>query len=389
MNATLPIDIRLVTSLRDIPAQDWDALHQHRHPFLCHAWLTSLEDAGLLTWETGWEPRYLLAWHGPHLRGALPMYLKQHSFGEFVYDWAWARLAEQLQTPYYPKLVVTTPFSPVGGPRLLVHPTLEPDAASRVASLLVRQARDLVDGRTIHGLHLLFLPEAEALQLGQQGWLTRVAHQYHWHNQGYRDFDHFLERFRSHRRKEIRRERRRVEEAGARVRALWGHEVTSAELDLVFAFYHDTCQRYMGGNRYLNRRFFQLVHERMPGQLRVLLAENAAGDVIAGTFNLQSDEAMWGRYWGCREDIPLLHFETCYYRMIELAIADGVQRIEPGAGGDHKFARGFEAVATWSAHWLHDPQMMQVLRTHLRQERAWELHELEHLARHSALKDTP
>jgi hypothetical protein len=383
-STTLSIEVR--RSLADIEPAAWDALVRPFNPFMAHAWLRSLEVCGLVDGDTGWIPQYLTVWDGNELRGALPGFVKLHSYGEFVYDWAWANLAERIGEPYYPKLVVGSPFSPVAGPRILVDQSLAPNVRSAVYDALVEQAMSVVDERQATGLHFLFVPEADHDRLRELGLLTRVAHQYHWRNKGYTDFEDFLSSFKSKRRREIRRERRIVRDAGYTVETLSGGEMTPELIEKVYDFYADTTDRYMGGHRYLSREFFHMVTRKMPGHVRVFLARDPLGEVVAGTFNMQSEDTIYGRYWGSSGDVPFLHFETCYYSMIEYACEHGIQVIEPGAGGDHKYSRGFEPVATYSAHHMASPRMTMILEKHLQKEREYVTREIDAMLEHSPLR---
>ena len=388
-SSRLTLRIEIARTLSGIRAEQWDALTDG-NPFVSWAWLEAMERAGCVDGTTGWVSHHLLAWEGVRLVGAIPAYLKFHSYGEFVYDWAWANLADRLGEPYYPKLIAASPFSPVTGPRVLVSPALlsEPMRYHAVFHALLEQARSAVDERRCTGLHVLFPDEAQHQLIEPSGarWLTRVAHQYHWHNRGYRDFEDFLEPFRSHRRKEIRRERRIVRDAGFTVEAVSGSDITEEMIDQVYAFYSDTTDRYMGGHRYLSRQFFGLVHERMPEAIVLFLARNRESEVVAGTFNMRSQDRLFGRYWGSTVEAPYLHFETCFYAMIDYACAHGYKVIEPGAGGDHKYARGFEPVRTWSTHYMASPRMHMVLAQHLAREREFVSREIDAMVEHSPLR---
>lgn len=388
MNNASPdqLQLEICRSLADIDPAHWDALIHPFNPFVAHAWLHSLEACGLVDGQTGWVPQYVTARKNGRLVGALPLYVKFHSYGEFVYDWAWANLADRLGEKYYPKLVVGTPFSPVAGPRILVHPDLDEPVARAVWEAMVSQVSAVVDERQAMGVHFLFLPESDCNALAERGMLTRVAHQYHWRNKGYRDFEDFLSSFKSKRRREIRRERRIVRDAGYEVESLSGSELTSDIVDCIFDFYADTTDRYMGGHRYLSRKFFHMVVARMPEHVRVFLARDRQGEIVAGTFNLQTDHTLYGRYWGARADAPYLHFETCYYAMIEFACAHDIHVIEPGAGGDHKYSRGFEPVPTWSAHHMASPRMTAILQKHLQKEREYVTREIDAMLEHSPLR---
>lgn len=360
------VDVSIVDAIDTIPAADWDALVPDGNPFVRHAWLRAMEATGCASAQEGWLPQHLTARIDGALVGAVPLYVKGNSYGEYVYDWAWADLAARMGVRYYPKVIAASPFSPVSGRRLLVGDDPRADA---VRAALVHALGTLGENDGLSGVHVLFCPEDEARALEEGGFVLRKAHQYHWHNDGYADFDDFLSRFRSKRRREIRRERRRVAEAGFRVDVVRGEDATVEQMDDAFAFYASTCERYVWGRQYLNRAFFEEVRSTMPERIRLFFAHDDDGRCVAGTFNLASDTRLFGRYWGARVEVPHLHFETCYYRMIEVAIEEGFEAIEPGAGGDHKYARGFEPVTTWSAHRLADPSFAHVIQRFLARER--------------------
>lgn len=362
--------IELVEDLSGVERDAWDALVGVESPFVEWAWLRALEETGCVSPDRGWLARHVLARdESGALLGAMPMYIKGNSFGEFVYDWAWADLAMRLGQAYYPKTIVASPFSPVAGPRLLVSHGASAERRGWIRDALVRTALTVCEQDGVTGLHVLFATEDEVDWLARRSFFKRIAFQYHWHNDGYADFDDFLARFQSKRRREIRRERRQVHGAGYTVVTRSGDELTERDLDDAFRFYASTCERYVWGRQYLERSFFTRYHELAPNRLRVFFAQDASGEVVAGTFNLDAGGRLFGRYWGSDVDVPLLHFETCYYAMISWAIEHGYQAIEPGAGGDHKYSRGFEPVRTFSAHHLFDPRLEQLLRRHVAMER--------------------
>jgi predicted N-acyltransferase len=359
---TSALTLALHEGVREVDAADWNRLAGGANPFMEHAWLAAMESSGAVGPGTGWAPWVVAARDASgRLVGAVPLYAKSHSFGEYIYDWAWADLAARIGTRYYPKLIVASPFSPVTGPRVLVAPDLDERTADTVFDALVDAMLDVCRQNEVAGLHLLFITEDVAARLAARGFIVRHAHQYHWRNEGYATFDDFLDRFRSKRRREIRRERRRLAEQGYRVDPVRGTELSTADLDHIFDFYASTCARHAWGRQYLDRSFFHEVHRTMPERIVVMLARDAKGDVIAGTFNLRAGDRLFGRYWGASEDVPFLHFETCYYRTIEYAIDEGIAVVEPGAGGDHKFVRGFEPVTMYSAHWIADPRLRGIL----------------------------
>lgn len=359
LDAQQTLELAVVSGALAIDPDAWDRLAGD-NPFVRHAWLAAMERSGAVDPDRGWAPHFVTAREPDGtLVGAVPLYLKGHSFGEYVYDWAWADLAQRVGVEYYPKLIAASPFSPVTGPRLLVDPDAEDP--TRIEDALVSASIRFAATHGVHGVHLLFLTADVAKRMGDQGLIVRQAHQYHWRNEGYATFDDFLARFRSKRRREVRRERRRLAEAGYTVTPVEGANLTDADVEALFGFYASTCERYMWGRQYLDRPFFEEVRATMPENIVAMLARDADGELVAGTFNLRTKDRLFGRYWGCDRDVPFLHFETCYYRTIEYAIAEGIQVVEPGAGGDHKYARGFNPETMYSAHWLADARLAQIL----------------------------
>jgi predicted N-acyltransferase len=367
--------------------EEWNTLVGDGSPFIEWAWLRAMETSGAVDADRGWMPQILTARSAGQLVGAVPLYLKGHSYGEYVYDWAWADVARRMGRSYYPKLIAASPFTPVTGPRVLTHPELDQDASSALFSTLVSTVLKACTDNEIHGAHFLFVAPSVAEELGESGLIIRQAHQYHWKNHGYASFDEFLGRFRSKRRREIRRERRRLTEAGFRVDPVPGTELTEAEMDDVFRFYSSTCEKYMRGRQYLDRGFFAEIHRTMPERILAMLARDSDGKTVAGAFCLKKDDRLYGRYWGCDEDVRFLHFETCFYRPIEYAIENGLSTMEPGAGGDHKFVRGFEPVTMYSAHWLLDPTVGAVLAQAADHESRMVDETVEHLTQASPIRD--
>lgn len=362
------IDVTAAAGVADVGAEDWDRLASGAPPVVEHAFLASLEEAGCVGAGTGWTPVPLVARSGGRVVGAAPAYLKTHSMGEFVYDWAWADAAARAGVAYYPKLVLAAPFSPVAGPRLLTSPDLSAAERDRVRRALLSAAADLARDRGAHGLHLLFPTEAERDLAVSSGLFRRMALQFHWQNEGYADFEGFLARFRSRRRKEIRRERRLVRDAGVEVRSFTGGEIEDSFRDPAWRFYTSTVDRHVYGRRYLNPRFFELLWARFRHRLQMTLAFRD-GAAVGGTLNLEKDRRRYGRYWGAGDEVPYLHFEVCAYAAIEDCIARGVEVFEAGAGGgDHKYGRGFLPVPTWSAHVHAHPGLHAALAAFARRE---------------------
>ena len=334
------------------------------NPFISHAFLSALEDSGCVSGRTGWAPAHVLVEDpSDRLVGAAPCYVKSHSLGEYVFDHGWAEAYAHAGGRYYPKLQVSVPFTPVTGPRLLVRPG---DHAAEARSALVAGLRALRGQTKASSIHLTFLPEEDRNALAGQGFLARSGQQFHWFNESYGSFEDFLAALASRKRKVIRRERRDALARGVTVEWLTGRDITEAHWDTFFAFYMDTGSRKWG-SPYLNRTFFSMVAERMGERILLVMAKRA-GRYIAGAINFFGDSALYGRNWGCIEDHPFLHFELCYYQAIDFAIARGLKRVEAGAQGEHKLARGYRPVTTWSAHELADPALKRAVADYLERE---------------------
>lgn len=338
----------LAQTVAGLPAADWDGLGAGAGPFTCHAFLAALETTGCVGPDSGWRPLpAVLRDADDHLLGAAPLYLKSHSHGEFVFDWLWADASERAGLPWYPKLLVAAPVTPVTGPRLLAG-----DDADRRREL-ADHLRGLCDRMQLSSAHVNFCTDADARALRADGWLERFDWQYHWHNPGYRDFDDFLDPLRSKPRKNIRRERRKVHEAGWTFRWIGGDRASEADLDHAWAFYRNTFMLY--GNRpTLNRAFFGRIATDMGDALQLCFAVRN-GETRAGAVFWRDDCALYGRYWGSHDDHPDVHFETCYYQGIDYCLRHGLKRFEPGAQGKHKIRRGFLPVKTRSFHYIRHP----------------------------------
>lgn len=372
----MTLRIEACTDLGLIDPAAWDAVVGEGCPFFEYAFLHGLALTGCVGGDTGWSPRYVLAWRGAELVGALPLFRKDNSEGEFIFDWAWADAAHRAHLPYYPKLVVAAPFSPVGGRRFLVLP----GEGDEVRAALIAGAREAARREPATGLHWLFVTPEEADLLEGEGFAIRHTHQFQWSNDGYADFEDFLGRFRSKRRNQIRRERREVEAAGVVVRIFEGDAVQAEHMEHAWRFYKATVDQFAWGRQYLNRPFFTHLHNHFRKNLSLVLAEQG-GRVVGGALNVRKGEMLYGRYWGCDETVRNLHFEVCSYAGIEHAIAQGVQRFEAGAGGGgHKYGRGFLPTITRSAHELYLPPLDRAVRAFVVQERealAAQLAELE------------
>jgi predicted N-acyltransferase len=352
--------------IEEIGREAWDACAgPYRNPFIAYDFLHAAEAAGCAVERQGWGPQHLsITDDAGAVAAVMPLYLKVHSQGEYVFDHAWAQAYERAGGRYYPKLLSASPFSPVTGPRLLVRPDIDIEAARR---LLLTAALELAARHGASSLHINFLSREEWDHAGAQGLLLRQDQQYHWRNRGYADFDAFLADLSSGRRKTIRRERRDAQ-AGLTFEAITGADLTEDHWDAFFRFYVDTGARKWG-RPYLNRAFFSMLGETMGERVLLMLARRD-GEWIAGALNLIGGDTLYGRNWGCIEDVPFLHFELCYYQAIEHAIRLGLSRVEAGAQGQHKIARGYLPEAVYSAHWIADPALREPVARYLDQERS-------------------
>lgn len=365
------VEITLYSDISEISEDDWNACacpetadgQRAFDPFTTHRFLAALEASGSVGPGTGWDARHLVARMGGRVIGVAPLYVKSHSQGEYVFDHGWADAFERAGGRYYPKLQCAVPFTPVAGPRLLVLPGLE-EAGKR--ALLAGMAQ-IAEGAGVSSVHMTFCTEAEAKLAEAEGWLHRVGQQFHWFNRDYEDFDQFLGELSSRKRKALRKERQRAQAFGGEIVKLTGDDIRPEHWDAFWAFYQDTGSRKWG-RPYLTRDFFDQLHE-MREDVLLVLAMNGPRP-IAGALNLIGREALFGRYWGCIEDHPFLHFELCYHQAVDYAIEHGLARVEAGAQGEHKLARGYLPVATHSAHWIGHEGLRHAVADYLEAERA-------------------
>ena len=374
--------IEVLEGVAQVAPGAWNALVGEGSPFLEWEWLASLEESGCVSAENGWSPRPLVVREGERLVAACPLYVKAHSEGEFVFDWGWADAAERAGMRYYPKLLVGVPFTPVGGERFLVAPG---EDRSRRIRELAGALVEICGDSELSGAHVNFCRAEEIGPLRELGYELRVGLQYHWHNQGYADFDAYLSRFRSKRRNQIRRERRGVAEAEVQVEAVRGDRIGDELFESMYRFYQATVRARYYGRQYLNRELFELLRERFRERLCFIVAQRG-GRPIAGTFNVQKGSALYGRYWGALEEVRYLHFDVCYYAAIDHCIREGIERFEPGAGGEYKQARGFDAQPTYSLHYLRDARLRSAVRRFLEGERDHVEGAVDWIRRNSALK---
>jgi predicted N-acyltransferase len=374
--------LRLVGRLADVSAADWDACAGADNPFLSHAFLLALEESGSATAKTGWAPHHLVLddANGRPV-GCVPMYLKNHSQGEYVFDHGWADALERAGGRYYPKLQVAVPFTPVPGPRLLVRGDMPYEATART---LLAGCLEVARQADVSSLHMTFCTEAEWRFLGDNGLLQRTGEQFHWENRGYATFEDFLVDLAARKRKAVKKERREALENGITVEVVSGNAIGDEQWNAMYAFYQDTGGRKWG-RPYLNRPFFHRLGAVMPDKVVLILARRA-GRYIAGALNLKGSDTLYGRYWGCTEEHRFLHFELCYYQAIDYAIAHGLQRVEAGAQGPHKLARGYLPKTTYSAHWIRDSGFRKAVADYLVRERAAVAREIETLDLHSPFR---
>jgi len=373
--------LTLHRAIAEIPAAEWDACAGADNPFVSHAFLSAMEDSGSTTARTGWLPQHaVLRAPDGAVVAAAPMYAKTHSYGEYVFDHGWAQAFERAGGKYYPKLLAAAPFSPVPGPRLLVHPDCGVPVTAMAGALV--QACEQLD---LSSVHVTFCTEAEWTALGEAGWLQRIGMQFHWDNDGYTSFDDFLGRLSSRKRKVLKRERRDANACGLEFLTLTGTDITEAHWDAFYRFYQSTVDRKWG-SAYLTRKFFSMLGERLDEKVVLMLATNA-GKAVAGALNLRGADTLYGRNWGCVGDYPFLHFELCYYRAIDFAIEHGLKRVEAGAQGKHKIQRGYLPQATYSAHWIAHAGFRRAVDNYLREEREDTRREMAALAEWSPFRE--
>jgi len=350
---TPTIEITLHPSLAEISASDWDACAnpeggRPEDPFTTYRFLKALEDSGSVGGRSGWQPRYLVARADGQVIACAPMYAKGHSQGEYIFDFNWAQAYENAGGAYYPKLQIAVPFTPATGRRFLTRPGYE----AMGMSALIQGAVQVASDNELSSLHITFCTEAEALAGAEMGLMSRVGQQFHWVNRDYANFDGFLADLSSRKRKNIRRERAEAQGFGGQILALTGNDIQPEHWDAFWRFYQDTGNRKWG-TPYLTRAFFDCAQDTLRDDMLLVLAMND-GRPVAGALNFIGRETLFGRYWGSTEYYPSLHFELCYYQAIDYAIKNGLSRVEAGAQGEHKLARGYLPVATHSLHWIGD-----------------------------------
>ncbi len=360
----MSLKVRRLSSLTEVDPVQWDALASPDFPFHQYAFLNTLEETGSVGEKAGWKPVHFTAWKDGELVGAIPCYEKTHSYGEYIFDWDWARAYAQNGIPYYPKWLAAVPFTPATGPKILITADSE---AEPIRKALVKALKEGAKAEHLSSAHALFVTEAESKAFEAEGYLIRHTFQFHWRNEGFASFDAFLGSLKSRKRKQIVRERRQLSEAGLSIRMLTGPELKPEHGELLHRCYLSTVQK-MGGIPYLAADFYPKILERMPEQ--VALAVAYRGDTgIAAAIHFRGENSLYGRHWGCLEDVRNLHFELCYYQALELAIREGFDRVEAGAQGEHKVQRGYLPALTLSAHWIDDPRFRKAIDRVVSQER--------------------
>ncbi|WP_420558947.1 GNAT family N-acetyltransferase [Tepidicaulis sp.] len=378
--------IRVVHAISEVKAEEWDACAnppgEPRNPFVSHAFLKALEESGSATRSTGWAPYHLVIEEpGGKLAGCLPMYLKNHSRGEYVFDYGWADAFERAGGRYYPKLQVSVPFTPASGRRLLARPG---PARAHIEKQLLAGAMEVCRQLEASSIHFTFLPKEQWDELGKIGLLQRTDQQFHWTNRNYAAFDDFLADLASRKRKNLKKERARALENGIEIEWVTGADLTEDHWDAFFMFYMDTGARKWG-TPYLTREFFSLINETMADDTLLIMAKRERR-YIAGALNFIGSDTLFGRNWGCIEDHPFLHFECCYYQAIDFAISRGLKKVEAGAQGAHKLARGYLPEHTYSAHYIANPGLREAVGDYLERERAYVDQDIEMLGEHSPFR---
>ncbi|MFK5913171.1 MAG: GNAT family N-acetyltransferase [Woeseiaceae bacterium] len=378
----MTLTVRTIKSLHDVTSHQWNNLIDETFPFVKHEFLVALENNGAVGKEFGWITHFFLAYDEDELVGALPVYIKFNSYGEFVFDWAWADAYQQNGLRYYPKLVTSIPYTPATGPRILIEDT---QRYTEIANILTQSVLSFAEESKVSSYHCLFTnkEDTEYFQ-NNPNFMMRLGCQFHWKNNNYKSFSHYLEFLTSKKRKQIKRERRLVNEQNIEFEILNGHTATEEQWDIYHRFYESTFER-KSGMPTLSNAFFKEIARTMPDNIVLVLAKHE-GVYVASAFNLRGSNSLYGRHWGCSKDFDNLHFEACYYQGLEYCIDNNLQLFEPGAQGEHKIARGFMPTKTWSAHWIAHPQFSGSIKNFLSHETEGMLDYIEELNGHSPFK---
>lgn len=368
--------VRFINSITDADAEQWtvvasvDSEEHIQYPFIQYGFLRALETTGVTTRKTGWQPHHLTVYSKGVLVAFLPLYLKFHSYGEYVFDWSWAEAYERHGVEYYPKLLSCIPYTPSAGPRLCVK---QGENEAEILSLVMENLLSYAEQLQVSSVHVLFPQQQLHKELESGGLSSRVGTQFHWFNrnpvnQKYDSFDEFLSTFASRKRKNVRKERKKVEQHNLTIKIHEGADIDDTLWEYFFHFYQRTYLKRSGHGGYLNQAFFKTVAKEMPQQLVMMVAYEDEKP-IAAALNFKDGDTLYGRYWGCEKELDFLHFETCYYQGIEYCIQQGLSRFDPGAQGEHKISRGFTPIETWSNHWIAHPQFKVAIEDFLQQER--------------------
>lgn len=372
----------ILSQISDVTAEQWNRLVGDDNPFIQHAFLHTLEEHQCVGQTYGWIPQHIAIFNDENeLIGAAPMYLKDNSYGELVFDWSWADAYHRSGLRYYPKLVTAIPYTPATGPRLLVAANEDQLA---IRQRLIEAAISLAEQHQLSSMHWLFTNKTDTDVLKASGLALRLGCQFHWHNQGYKNFDDFLQALSAAKRKMIKRERRRVQEQNIELEVLHGDEMSEQQWHIFHRFYESTFER-KSGMPTLSLPFFMTLAERMPRNMVIVLARHQR-EYVAGAFNMRSRHTLYGRHWGCSEEYHSLHFEACYYQGLDYCINNQLQSFEPGAQGEHKISRGFLPTPTWSAHWIAHPEFKKIIGNYCRQEQQGMEHYITELNEHSPYK---
>jgi uncharacterized protein len=373
------IRVEVAHRIADIPAAEWDACAGSSNPFVRHGFFHALEESGSCSARSGWQPQHLVVRdQDGRVVACMPIYLKNHSYGEYVFDWGWADAYQRAGGEYYPKLQCAVPFTPATGPRLLVRD----GAPEKCADILIAGAIELARHHKVSSLHVTFPTHEEWQKLGAAGFLQREGKQFHWENRGYNTFEDFLAELSARKRKAIRKERREVADAGVILKRLSGKDITEAHWDDFYKYYRSTIDQRTWGRAYLNRKFFSILGETM-SELALLVIAEQNGTRIGGALNLIGADTLFGRNWGCTREVKFLHFEACYYQAIEHAIEHKLKWVEAGAQGEHKIQRGYLPRETYSAHWIADSNFREAVARFLVSERRQVDHEIDALMEYS------
>lgn len=341
-----------LNSIDAISAEHWDGVVNSDYPFLRHAFLAAMEHSESACTESGWQPQHLVVMEAERPVAVMPLYLKSHSYGEYIFDWSWASAYQRYGLDYYPKLVSAIPFTPATGPRLCANSAIDRDQLDSLVAAALRQRAEQLQASSVH---ILAAEQSEAERWSQQSITRRTSSQFHWYNDNYSDFDDFLSSFASRKRKNLKKERRRIAEQGITLERISGDQLSAELWDVFFRFYQLTYAKRSGHGGYLTRAFFDQLSATMGEQVMLVMASHNE-QYVAGALYFYSASTLYGRYWGCTEEFEMLHFEACYYQGIEFCIERGLSKFDAGAQGEHKIQRGFTPTAIWSNHWIKDQQ---------------------------------